>query len=73
MYKYKRVIVSVIALVLILSIISGVVVMAVSAKTSAEIQAEIDALQEQSIELAAAREALERVEISLYLRRSMIV
>lgn len=59
MYKYKRVIVSVIALVLILAIISGVVVMAVSAKTSAEIQAEIDALQEQSNELAAEREALE--------------
>ena len=32
MYKYRRVIVSVIALVLILSIISGVIVMAVSAK-----------------------------------------
>lgn len=59
MYKYRRVIVSVIALVLILSIISGVIVMAVSAKTSAEIQAEIDALQEQSEELAAEREALE--------------
>ncbi len=59
MYKYKRVIVSVIALVLILSIISGVIVMAVSAKTSAEIQEEIDALQEQSNELAAEREALE--------------
>lgn len=59
MYKHKRVIVSVIALVLILSIISGVIVMAVSAKTSAEIQEEIDALQEQSNELAAEREALE--------------
>ena len=59
MYKYKRVIVSVIALVLILSIISGVIVIAVSAKTSAEIQEEIDALQEQSNELAAEREALE--------------
>lgn len=59
MYRYRRVIVSVIALILILSIISGVIVMAVSAKTSAEIQAEIDALQEQSEELAAEREALE--------------
>ena len=59
MYKYRRAIVSIIALILILSLISGVIVMAVSAKTSAEIQAEIDALQEQSNELAAEREALE--------------
>lgn len=59
MYKYRRIIVSGIALLLILSLLAGFVVMIVNAKTSAEIQAEIDALEEQSDELAAEREKLE--------------
>ncbi len=60
MYKYQRVIVSVIAGVLILSILLGFVVMAVNAAKSAdELQQEIDELQIQSDELAQEREALE--------------
>ncbi|MGN1306101.1 MAG: murein hydrolase activator EnvC family protein [Faecousia sp.] len=59
MYKYRRIIVSCIALLLILSLLAGFVVMIVNAKTSSEIQQEIDALEEQSNELAAEREKLE--------------
>lgn len=60
MYKYKRVIVSVIAVVLILSILMGFVMMVVNAaKTADELQEEIDELQSQSDELAKEREALE--------------
>ena len=59
MYKYRRIIVSGIALLLVLSLLAGFVVMIVNAKTSAEIQAEIDALEEQSDELATEREKLE--------------
>ncbi len=60
MYKYKRVIVSVIAGMLILSILLGFVLMAVNAaKTADELQEEIDQLQSQSDELAQEREALE--------------
>ncbi|MGM9554515.1 MAG: murein hydrolase activator EnvC family protein [Faecousia sp.] len=59
MYKYRRIIVSCIALLLILSLLAGFVVMIVNAKTSSEIQQEIDALEEQSEELAAEREKLE--------------
>ena len=60
MYKYKRVIVSVIAGLLILSILLGFVLMAVNAaKTADELQEEIDELQNQSDELAKEREALE--------------
>ena len=42
MYKYRRVIISVIALLLVVSLLAGFVVMLVNAKTSSEIQAEID-------------------------------
>ncbi len=60
MYKYKRLIVSVIAGILILSILLGFIVMAVhGAKTADELQEEIDQLQSQSDELAQEREALE--------------
>ena len=59
MYKYRRIIVSCIALLLVLSLLAGFIVMIVNAKTSAEIQAEIDALEEQSNELAEEREKLE--------------
>ncbi len=59
MYKYRRIIISCIALLLILSLLAGLIVMFASAKTSAEIQAEIDALEDQSDELASQREELE--------------
>lgn len=59
MYKYKRVIVSVIAAILVFSLLFGLIVMAVNAKTSAEIQDEINDLQAEAEELAAEREALE--------------
>ena len=60
MFKYRRVIVSVIAGILILSILLGFVMMAVNAsKSVADLEAEIDALQGQSDQLAEEREALE--------------
>lgn len=59
MYRYRRIVVSCIALLLILSLLAGFVVMIVNAKTSAEIQQEIDALEGQSDELAVEREKLE--------------
>ena len=59
MYKYRRVIVSGIALLLAVSLLAGLIVMVVNAKSSAEIQAEIDSLEEKSEALAAEREALE--------------
>ena len=59
MYKYRRVIVSGIALLLAVSLLAGLIVMVVNAKSSAEIQAEIDSLEEKSAELAAEREVLE--------------
>lgn len=58
MYKYRRLIVSLIALLLVASILIGLIAMIASAKTSEEIQAEIDALQEEADELAGQREAL---------------
>ena len=58
MYKYRRVIVSGIALLLAVSLLAGLIVMVVNAKSSAEIQAEIDSLEEKSEALAAEREAL---------------
>ena len=59
MYKYRRLIISLIAGLLVLSFIAGFVVMAVNAKTSAEIQAEIDELEGKSDELEEQRSALE--------------
>lgn len=59
MYKYRRWIVSIIALLLIVSLISGVAVVAVNAKSSTEIQSEIDALQEESDALAEEQAALD--------------
>ena len=60
MFKYRRVIVSVIAGILILSFLLGFVMMAVNAaKSVAELEAEIDELQGQSDQLAEEREALE--------------
>lgn len=59
MYKYKRVIISVIALLLVFSLLAGFVVMLVSAKTSDEIQDEIDALESKADALAGEREELE--------------
>lgn len=60
MYKYKRIIVSVIAGLLIVSILLGFVLMAVNAaKTADELQQEIDELQSQSDQLAEEREELE--------------
>lgn len=58
MYKYRRVIISVIALLLIVSLLAGFIVVIANAKTSAEIQAEIDDLNEQSNELETQRENL---------------
>lgn len=58
MYKYRRVIVSVIALFLVITMLAGLIVMVVNAKTSGEIQSEIDALQEKSDSLAEKRSAL---------------
>lgn len=63
MFKYRRIIVSVIAGLLVFSLLAGLVVMVVSAKSSGEIQAEIDALQKDAEQLAEDREALEE-EIS---------
>lgn len=59
MYKYKRAIISVIAILLVISLLAGFIVMLVNAKTSSEIQAEIDELEKKSDELAAQREDLE--------------
>lgn len=59
MYKFRRIIISVLAALLVISLLAGIVVMIVSAKTSSEIQAEIDALEERSNEIAQQREALE--------------
>ena len=59
MYKYRRAIISCVALLLILSLLAGLVVMLVNAKSSSEIQSEIDALEEKSEEIAAQREELE--------------
>ncbi len=59
MYKFRRVLISVLAALLVFSLLAGIVVMIVSAKTSSEIQAEIDALEEKSNEIAQQREALE--------------
>ena len=61
MYKYRRLIVSIIAGLLIFSIIAGFVVMMVSAaKKSDQIKEEIKELQSQSKELEAERKALEK-------------
>ena len=59
MYKYRRLLISLIAGLLVLSLLAGFVVMVVNAKTSAEIQAEIDDLEGQSDELEEQRSALE--------------
>lgn len=59
MYKYRRIIISVIALLLVFSLLAGFVVMLVSAKSSSEIQDEIDELEEKADALAEEREALE--------------
>lgn len=59
MYKYRRVIISVVAGVLVLSIVFGLVAMVAWAAPSSEIREEIDELQEEADELAAQREALE--------------
>lgn len=59
MYKYRRIIISVIALILIASLLSGFIVLAVNAKSSDEIQDEIDALEEQADDLAEKQAALE--------------
>lgn len=59
MYRYRRLIISLIAGVLVFSLLASFIVMIVNAKTSAEIQQEIDALEEQADQLAADREALE--------------
>lgn len=59
MYKYRRTVISVIALLLVAAMIAGLVVMVANAKTSTEIQSEIDELEEKSDQLAAEREALE--------------
>lgn len=60
MFKYRRVIISVIAGLLIFSILFGFIMMAVNAsKTVEELEAEIDELQSQSDQLAEEREALE--------------
>lgn len=59
MYKYRRILISCIALLLVFTLLAGLIVMFASAKTSAEIQAEIDALEDQSDELASQREELE--------------
>ncbi len=63
MYKYRRTIISLIALLLVATMILGFVVMAVSAKSSAEIQKEIDALKEAEDELEEEKKKLEE-EIS---------
>ncbi len=60
MYKYRRLMVSLIAVALVVAMLAGFIVMIVNAaKSSSEIQEEIDKLQEQSDELAAQREELE--------------
>lgn len=59
MYKYKRLIVSLIACLLVVSLLIGIIVMIVNAKTSAEIQEEIDELENQSDDLEAQRAELE--------------
>ena len=59
MYKYRRLIISLIAGVLVVSLLAGFIVMIVNAKTSSEIQADIDALEEKSDQLAEDRAALE--------------
>ena len=59
MYKYRRVIISVIAMLLIVSLLAGFVVMIANAKSSTEIKKEIGALEEQEAELDAKREELQ--------------
>lgn len=59
MYKYRRIIISVIALLLVFSLLAGFVVMLVSAKSSSEIQDEIDELEDKAAALAEERKALE--------------
>lgn len=59
MYRYRRVIISVIALLLIGSILFGFIVMAVNAKSSKEIQGEIDDLEAQADELGEKWDELE--------------
>lgn len=60
MYKYRRVIISVIAGLLILSLLLGIVMMfARAAKSVDEIEDEIEELQAESDKLAEEREALE--------------
>ena len=58
MYKYRRIVVSVVALLLIASLLSGFIVMVVNAKSSSEIQKEIDALEAQESELDEKLDAL---------------
>ncbi len=61
MYKYRRLIVSVIAGLLVFSILAGFVVMMVSgAKKSDELKKEIEELQSQSKELKNERKELEK-------------
>lgn len=59
MYKYRRVIISVIAGLLAFSILFGLIAMVAWAAPSSEIREEIDELQEEADELAAQREELE--------------
>lgn len=59
MYKYRRVIVSLIAGVLVFSILIGIIAMLANAKTSDEISAEIDELQAQSDEIGEQLEQLQ--------------
>ena len=61
MYKYRRLIVSIIAGLLVFSILAGFVVMMVSgAKKSDELKKEIEELQSQSKELKNERKELEK-------------
>lgn len=60
MYKYRRFIVSGIALLLVISLLASLIVMLANAKSSSEIQSEIDALEQQSSDLSAKRDELDK-------------
>ncbi len=59
MYKYRRTIISLIALLLVGTMVLGFVVMAVNAKSSTQIQEEIDELEKKSDELEEERKKLQ--------------
>lgn len=59
MYKYRRIIVSVIAIVLVLAMVSGIVIMGVNAESSSSIKQRIEELKKQRRAVKEKQEELE--------------